>query len=52
MSDEEDEDEGEKELNAQALSSKSELPDLFEGGTMRPYQIDGFRWLVVESSFF
>lgn len=29
------------------VKSDEKLPELFEGGTMRPYQIDGFHWLVV-----
>lgn len=32
---------------AKEVKTEKELPELFEGGTMRPYQMEGFRWLVV-----
>lgn len=45
----EDDVENEEHCNKPNPDTKSDekLPELFEGGTMRSYQIDGFRWLVV-----
>jgi hypothetical protein len=36
---------GGEELRDSKIDGK--LPDLFEGGTMRGYQMEGFQWLVV-----
>jgi len=38
--------ESEDEEAVEEVKSEEKEPDLFDGGTMRPYQIDGFRWLV------
>lgn len=36
-----------EEINEEA-KTEEKVPDLFDGGTMRPYQIQGFQWLVVK----
>lgn len=43
------EDHDEEELAKAEKTDKvnEKLPDLFEGGTMRAYQMEGFQWLVV-----
>lgn len=45
------EDHDEEELAKAEKTDKvnEKLPDLFEGGTMRGYQMEGFQWLVVWS---
>ena len=42
-----EQEESEDEEAVEEVKSEEKEPDLFDGGTMRPYQIDGFRWLVV-----
>ena len=35
------------EPSSKEVKIEEGVPELFEGGTMRGYQMDGFRWLVV-----
>lgn len=40
-----DEEDDEEDIN-KAIKTEEKLPDLFEGGTMRGYQMEGYQWLV------
>jgi hypothetical protein len=44
--DDDEEDDAEEDIN-KAIKTEEKLPDLFEGGTMRGYQMEGYQWLVV-----
>nr|CAH0110344.1 unnamed protein product [Daphnia galeata] len=43
--DDDEEDDAEEDIN-KAIKTEEKLPDLFEGGTMRGYQMEGYQWLV------
>ncbi len=47
MAEDEHGEEDDAEPSNKEVKIEEKLPDLFEGGTMRGYQMDGFRWLVV-----
>lgn len=47
MAEDENGEDVDAEPSNKEVKIEEKIPDLFEGGTMRGYQIEGFRWLVV-----